>query len=80
MENQSNATVVSTKDWIITLLITCIPGIGIVMLFVWAFGSGTNPNKANYAKAALIWMAVMIVIYILIFMLFGAAMLATMGQ
>jgi hypothetical protein len=44
MENQ-NAPVMSVKDWAITIFITSIPFVGIIMLFVWAFSSGNNPNK-----------------------------------
>ena len=39
------------------------------MLFVWAFGGGTNPTKANYCKASLIWIAIVIVLYVCFFSL-----------
>ena len=61
----------SVKDWLITLLITVIPIVGFVMLFVWAFGSGAPASKANWAKAVLIFYAIMIVLYFV----FGAALL-----
>ena len=81
MENQqASAPVMSVKDWLITYLIMIIPIVGFVMLFVWAFGSDTNPNKANWAKASLIWFVIMIALYFLIFMAFLAPMLASMGQ
>ena len=32
------------------------------MLFVWGFGSNTQPSKANWAKAALIMMGIGIVL------------------
>ena len=38
---------VSVKDWIITILITAIPLVGLIMLFVWAFGDGAQPSKKN---------------------------------
>ena len=80
MENQGQqAAVMSTKDWIITLLIVALPFIGLIMLFVWGFGSGTNPNKANFAKASLIWTAVIIVLYIIFFVIFGASLMRNMG-
>ena len=41
-------------DWLITYLIMAVPLVNIIMLFVWAFGSGTPPSKANWAKALLI--------------------------
>lgn len=62
----------SVKDWMITLLLVSIPLVGIIMLFVWAFGSGHNLNKSNFSKAALLWYAILIVLYILFFViLFG---------
>jgi hypothetical protein len=79
IENE-NVPVVSTRDWVLTYLITAIPLVGLVMLFVWAFGSETNSNKANWAKAALIWTAIVIGIYIVFAMAFGAAILAALGK
>ena len=79
MENQNTAPVMSVKEWVITLIITALPIIGIIMLFVWAFSSGNNPNKSNWAKGALVLAAIMIVLYILIFAIFGAALMGTMG-
>jgi hypothetical protein len=76
MENQFNTNVVKTGEWVVTILITAIPVVGFIMLFVWAFGSGTNPSKSNWAKAILIWIAIIIVLYIIFFALFGAALLS----
>lgn len=75
----SHAPVMSVKDWMITILISVIPIVGFIMLFVWGFGSDTNANKANWAKATLIWMAIFIGLYILIFAVFGAALMSGMG-
>jgi len=74
MENQNNQTV-KTGDWIVTLLITAIPLIGLIMLFVWAFGSSTNPSKANWAKAGLIMYVIIISLSILFAAIFGTAFL-----
>ena len=38
MENQENYAV-KVGDWVGTLLVTMIPIIGLIMLFVWAFDS-----------------------------------------
>jgi hypothetical protein len=62
----------SVKDWLITLIITAIPVVGIIMLFVWAFGSGANPSKQNWAKAGLIMAAIVIVLYMIFGAIFGA--------
>ena len=57
----------SIGDWIITNLIVAIPIAGFVMLFVWGFGSNTQPSKANWAKATLIMIGISIVIFFLFF-------------
>ncbi|MEP1096004.1 MAG: hypothetical protein ABJG78_12900 [Cyclobacteriaceae bacterium] len=61
----------SVKDWVITIIIAAIPLVGLIMLFIWGFGSGTNQNKANWAKAVLIFYLIMIVFYFV----FGAALI-----
>ena len=67
------APVVSIKEWLLTNLIMMIPLVNIVMMLVWAFNSNTNPNKANYFKAALILFAIVMVIYlVLAVVLFGS--------
>jgi hypothetical protein len=72
---EQNAPVISLKEWMITMLLMAIPVVNIIMLFVWGFGGGANPSKANYAKAALIWMAIGIVLYVIFFVfIFGAIM------
>lgn len=62
-----DTSVMSIKDWVITLFITAIPLIGIIMLFVWAFGSDTNANKRNWAKGTLILLAIVVVLYFIVF-------------
>ena len=67
------APVVSIKEWLLTNLIMMIPLVNIVMMLVWAFGSNTNPNKANYFKAALILFAILMAIYlVLAVVIFGS--------
>ena len=61
-----NNDVVTTGNWIITYLIMCIPLINIIMLFVWAFGGGTQASKANWAKASLLWIVITIILVILV--------------
>lgn len=78
MENQNNQ-VMKVSDWFITLFITTIPIVGLIMLFVWGFGSSTNQAKANWAKALLLWYAVLIVLYAIFAMIFGAALLGGMS-
>ena len=71
---QPMAPVVGVGDWFVSILITSIPIVNIILLFVWAFGSRTNPSKANWAKALLIWVLIGIVIAVLVLIVIGTAM------
>lgn len=53
-------------DWIITLLLLIIPLVNIILLIIWAFGSGHNPNKSNFAKAYLIFLLIGFVLFTVI--------------
>lgn len=64
MENQ-NYQPMTIMEWIITFIITYIPIVGIVMLFVWAFGGDTHPSKKTWAQAMLILFAIAIVLGII---------------
>lgn len=79
MENHETAPVMSLKDWVVTMLITFIPMVGFVMLFVWGFSDSANPNKKNWARAALIMLAVSTVLYFIIFVLLFGTMMAAGG-
>jgi len=76
MQEPVQAPVLTVKNWMLTLLLLMIPIVNIVMLFVWAFGGGTNPNKQNYAKASLLWALIALVLY-LIFGVIFASMIAS---
>jgi quinol-cytochrome oxidoreductase complex cytochrome b subunit len=67
---------VTLGEWMVTMLIAAIPLVNIIMLFVWGFGSNTNPSKANWAKAVLIWSVIAIVLYFLVF----ATMISSLGR
>ena len=78
--NQTDHKPLSVGDWVVTLIITAIPLVGFVMLFVWAFGSNTNPNKANWAKAALVLFAIGIVLSILFSIIFGVGIMSFLNS
>lgn len=62
-----NKAVMSMGEWILTIVLTTvIPCVNIIMLFVWAFGSG-NENRKNYCRAMLIIMAVSIALVIIFY-------------
>ena len=69
-------TPISVGEGVITIIIIAIPIVGFIMLFVWGFGSNTQPSKANWAKATLI----MIGISIVLSFLFLGSLLGIMGS
>ena len=72
MQDQQNAPV-SLGNWMLTLFLTFIPLVNLIMLLVWAFSGSTPPSKANWAKAALLWMVIFIALSI-VFGLMGGAL------
>jgi hypothetical protein len=66
----------SVGDWIINLLILSIPVVNFIVLIYWAVSSSTNPIKANFAKAALIWLVIIFALYV---MFLGALIGAFIG-
>jgi len=69
--------IVKTRDWFLTIFLTAIPIVGLVLLFVWAFGGNAKPSKANWAKATLLWLVLGIVAYGVVALTIGAAFIAT---
>ncbi|HBD65203.1 MAG TPA: hypothetical protein DC038_12310 [Clostridiales bacterium] len=70
--------VVSIKEWLITILILSIPIVNIVMIFVWAFGSGTKTSKSNYFKANLIIVVISFFIFILLYAIMSSTAWSSM--
>ncbi len=75
-----NQKPMSVKDWLITLLIMAIPLVGLIMLFVYAFGNGENVNKQNWAKAQLILLAIVFGLFFLFFLIFGSLFAAALAS
>lgn len=61
---------VKVTDWMLTLIISSIPFLNIIMMFVWAFGSGVAASKRNWARAMLIFMGISAVFSVVAFVLF----------
>ncbi len=66
----------SVGSWMITLLLVGIPVVGFIYLLVLALGSGSSPAKRNYARAMFIWQIIGIIALVLMFVLFGGAIMA----
>jgi hypothetical protein len=71
---------VGIGEWIGTMLLLLIPIVNIVLIFVWAFGSETKRSKSNYFKAYLILTAISIILTVVLFFVFGAAILAFINE
>jgi len=61
-------------EWIVAMLLMCIPIANIILMFMWAFGSNVNPSKKSYFQATLIIAAISFLFSILISILFAAAL------
>lgn len=68
--------VVTVGDWVLTLFLMIIPIVNIVLLLMWAFGRSINPSKSNWAKAALIWL----VIGLVLSLIFSTAIMGYMSK
>lgn len=66
----------SVGSWMITLLVVGIPMVGFIYLLVLALGSGGSPSKRNFARAMFIWQIIGIIALVLMFVLFGGAIMA----
>lgn len=67
-------------EWLVTLIVGMIPCIGIIMLFVWAFGSTGNVNRRNYCRAQLIIVAVGMVLAMLSWGAIAALVASNIGM
>ena len=66
----------SVGAWMLTLFVAGIPVVGFIYLLVLALGSGGSPAKRNYARAMFIWQIIALIVLILVFVLFGGAIMA----
>jgi len=76
-EHSSNQPM-SVGDWVLTIFLTSLPLIGVILLFVWAFGDNQRVDRANWSKATLIWFAIGLVFGFIFLVFFGG--LALLSQ
>ncbi|MEF9973876.1 MAG: hypothetical protein RR296_02260 [Clostridia bacterium] len=63
---------ISVLNWLGTLFLSIIPGVNLVMFFVWAFAS-KRATKRHFAIAALILTVLLLVVGVLACALYGDA-------
>ena len=66
----------SVGSWMLTLFVVGIPLVGFIYMLVLALGSGASPAKRNFARAMFIWQIIALIGLILMFVLFGSAIMA----
>lgn len=70
-DNSVSSETVTLGDWIVTMILSGIPIVGLIMILVWAFGGGAKPSKKNYARALIIMALIGIVLGIISSILFA---------
>lgn len=66
MEDQEKTTgVISLWNWVLTLFLTSIPGVNVISLIYWSVSKRTNKSKTNYARASLLFIILVSVIYLI---------------
>ena len=68
----------SDGGWMLTFFLLGIPVVGFIYLLVLALGSGGSPAKRNFARAAFLWQIIIFVLVIVFWVIFGAALYASM--
>jgi hypothetical protein len=64
-------------DWVLTLILLCVPLLNIILLLYWAMGGATAKSKRNYCRACLLFFVVSMICGLLFVFAFGGlAMLA----
>lgn len=54
------------RDWLLVLLLFCIPCVNIIVLFIWAFSDEPGKkSRSNFCKAYLIFLGISVVLSIL---------------
>ena len=65
---------VSVLGWLGTLALSCLPGINIVMWFIWAF-KAKQPSRKTYARAMLLFTMILIIAAVILILIFGGNLL-----
>lgn len=70
---------VKLGEWLIAMLVMCVPCVNIVMMFVWAFSKSEKKSKSNFFKAELIVMGIMFVLWIVLMVTIGISAASVIG-
>ena len=68
MNNEDDTNYISVGKWMLMMLVTAIPIVGLIMILVWAF-TGENESRKNYFKGILMWFVILVVLMVGIILL-----------
>jgi uncharacterized BrkB/YihY/UPF0761 family membrane protein len=63
MNNEDDRNYISVGSWMLMMLVTAIPIVGLIMILVWAF-TGENESRKNYYKAILMWFLILVALIV----------------
>ena len=78
-QSTEDTSVMSTGQWMLTTFLLALPCVGLILAFVWGFGSG-NMNRRNFCRSWLIWQLISIVISILFIIIIVASGMSMMSM
>ena len=61
----------SVGSWMLALLLTALPVIGIIYVLVLAFGGSASTSRCNWARAMLLWQLIALIIVVIAFFALG---------
>ena len=67
-KNDRDQNYISVGSWMLMMLITALPCIGVVMIVIWAF-IGENESRKNYYRALLAWFGIGVVLFVILVVL-----------
>ena len=76
---EMSGDVPSVGQWLLNIFLAGIPVIGLILMIVWSFSSGTPAAKKNWARANLIWSVIIFIIATIFATLMAFSEVATMS-
>lgn len=61
----------SVGSWMLALMLTALPVIGIIYVLVLAFGGSASTSRCNWARAMLLWQLIALIIVVIAFFALG---------
>jgi hypothetical protein len=69
--SDSDRNDISVGSWMLMMLVTAIPVVGLIMILVWPF-TGENESRKNYYRAILMWVLILVVVMVGLVLLCGS--------